>query len=168
VSEPVAASSRQNPLCPEPISPTLNEFGLSEGDLQRLPRLWFDEFGSAASKRFFYTYVAVCIATYVSIFRDGIHLSIGYVVGFFAFAFVSVIPFGLFWLIMGVAERQFYIALNEGVANYCRYQSALSVYRRRKADYDARLAKQRATYWRSLSGVTFENELGKLFRRMGL
>jgi HJR/Mrr/RecB family endonuclease len=167
MSEPVPASAQQNTLGPAPTSPSLTQFSLTEADLTRLPRLWFDEFAVTGAKRFFNTYGLVCIAAYVIIFRSDIHFSVGYVVGFFAFAFVSIIPFGLFWLVMGFVERKLYSACNEQFANYCRYQDALSAYHQSKASYNARVAKQQTQYWRSLSGIAFEEELGKLYRRMG-
>jgi len=167
MSEPVAASNQQTTLGPAPLSPNLKDFGLAEGDLKRLPSLWFDEFVAGAPKRFFNTYVICCILIYFIIFHHGIHLGVDYIVGFFGFAFISIIPFGLFWLFMGFAERKFYSTVNDRFQKYCRYQNAMSAYRRSKADYDARLAKQQIQYWRSLSGVAFERELGRLFTRMG-
>lgn len=167
MSEPVAASAQQNTLGPAPISPSLNEFSLTNDDLKLLPRLWFHEDHDFGSKRWLYSYVLFSLAVYVIGFYKYIHFSIGYVVGFFPFALFAAIPFGIFWAVMGFVERKIYSAFNGRFANYCRYQDALSAYRQSKAFYDARLAKQQSQYWRSLSGVAFERELGKLYRRMG-
>jgi restriction system protein len=73
----------------------------------------------------------------------------------------------IFWVTMGWTERQLYIRLNHDFARYSRYENAVAAFARRKREHEARLAKQQAEYWRSLSGIGFERELGKLFSLMG-
>jgi hypothetical protein len=148
-----------------PIPPTLKEFGLSENDLNRLPKPWFRN--SIPGSREVYTFIVLDILVFLLLLHRGIHLSFGYIVGFFGFSFISVIPFMILWVMMGFFERQLYSALNDQFARYSNYQKAFAAFGRRKQEYDTRVAKQRAEYWRSLSGVAFERELGKLFSLMG-
>jgi Restriction endonuclease len=155
-------------LGPPPIPPDLRAFRLSDDDVQKLPKVWFsNDAAMTDATRWFGTYALLSILSYLLIFDEELRLSVGYVAGFFGFAFLFMIPFMVLWAIAGFIERAIYIRFNERFARYSAYKNALSAYWVKKADYDSRLAKQREEYWRSLSGVAFERELGELFKRMG-
>lgn len=149
-----------------PIPPTLNQFRLSAADVARLDRLWFRD-SIVGGRREFLTYLLLDVAVFWLIFHQNIHVSFGYIIGFLGFSFIFVIPFMIFWAGMGFLESEFYRAIDSDFARFYSYQEAIAAFEREKREYDAWLAKQREEYWRSLSGIAFERELGKQFSLMG-
>jgi hypothetical protein len=168
VSQPVAASSQQITVGPAPIAPTLSEFGLTEEDVERLLRLWLYEFSIVYPKlSYFRTHLVFCIGSYVIFFYPNLHLAREHVAGILVIALLSLIASPLFEFFLHFVEARIHCALNGNFANYRRYKTALYAYYKSKGAYDARVAKRRVEYWRSLSGKAFERELGQSYSRMG-
>jgi hypothetical protein len=147
-----------------PVEPTLARFGLSDGAVQRLPKLWFY---NPPTVRIACVYLLLDAAGFLLLFGKFVPFSFAIIFLFLAFSAVSLFPFALFWGVMVWAERQLYVRLNPDFARYTQYKNAVAVFEERKREHEARLARQRAEYWRSLSGVEFERELGKLFSLTG-
>jgi HJR/Mrr/RecB family endonuclease len=156
-----------------PAPPTLPEFGLSDEAVSRLPKPWF-RVSPAGGIREFWSYLVADLSVFLLIFHTGIHFSFGWIMGLLGFSFVFVVPFMIAWAILGSLEKRLYRAVSENYARYHRYQAAVAAYQVRltafeksEQEREAHLAKQRADYWRGLSGTAFEIELGELFSRMG-
>ena len=114
-----------------------------------------------------WTYLFLHTATFVLLFHGIIRASLPTIIGYLGFFFVFIIPFLFFWVTMEWAEKQLYALFNDDFARYCRYEKSVAIFERQKREHEARLARQQAEYWRSLSGAAFERELGKLFSLMG-
>lgn len=65
------------------------------------------------------------------------------------------------------AERRVFSIVSPQYRNAREYDQAVVRYRSARAEYDRWLAKRREDYWRSLTGIQFENELAALYRKMG-
>jgi HJR/Mrr/RecB family endonuclease len=172
VSLQIEQTVQQSPLV-APMPPTLREFGLSDEAVSRLPRPWF-RVSTAGGVREFWSYVVADFGIFFLIFHSGVHFSFGWVMGFLGFSLIVGIPFMIAWAVLGSLEKRLHCALSEPYARYSRYQAALAAYQvklsafeKSETEREARLAKQRADYWRALSGTAFETELGGLFCRMG-
>jgi hypothetical protein len=183
VSEPpinLAWKNDPDPIVvgPAPIQPLLEDFDLSEGTVESLPKTFFDPEGLApwttTNHNLYAIYALVLTAFFIAVFDRDIHISFAYDMGFLACGFVGIIPFGIFLVLAGPLEKRMRSALNTDYRRYLSYLSACKKYRGDKnshdkeiADYNHRLEKRQEAYWRSLSGVAFERELEKLFSLMG-
>jgi len=80
-----------------------------------------------------------------------------------------IFPIPVFAIIAvaGLVEKDWRLNLNTTYQRYNNFKIAHDAYIKEKAEYDHRVATQQESYWRALSGVGFERELGKLFSRMG-
>ena len=160
-SEPLLSTGIQ------PVSPELRDFGLSEDDLKALPKLLFGfDHGNYGVTSF----VIVTIILFVFAFHPDVYNFAGVVTavfGYFIFSGLIILPALLLLFIAGAIERKFYTMTNRRFAAYLRYKDALSAFARKETDYRAQIERQRVTFWKSLSGVAFERELGTLFVRMG-
>ena len=170
---PSASPQIEQSVQQSPLPPTLREFGLSDEAVSRLPSQWF-RVSIAGGVREFWSYMVADFGIFLLIFHSSIHFSFGLVVGFLGFSVIFVIPFTIAWAVLGSLEKRLYRALSEPYTRYSRYEAALAAYQvklsafeKSEKEREARLAKQRADYWRALSGTAFETELGGLFCRMG-
>jgi Holliday junction resolvase len=145
------------------IAPTLAQFGLSDDAVRRLPKPWFQ---SPPKARVIGAYFFMHTVVLLIVFRN-IQYSFATVFLFLAFLFVTITPFAILWGAMGWAETQLYLRLHRNFARYSQYRNAVAMFERRKREHEESRARQQAQYWRSLSGVAFERELGKLFSIMG-
>jgi len=161
------------------MQPSLENFGLLEGSVKNIPKTWFDieainPGSSKTNHNIFLVYGLLTIVSFFLIFGREIHFNFPSIVGFFAFGFVSVIPFGILLAILGPIEKKLYSVFSADFKRYCAYRRACETYQQNKREYDQRVSaynhevsKRQEGYWRALSGMAFESELGKLFSLMG-
>ncbi len=159
-------SALASPIGNPPRPPELNEFQLSDNDLKKRPRLWFRP-NHVTGKMDFYPLVVLYALCFLLAFGDKIHSLFDVVAGFFFFTIVSLIPYFILISILGAIETKIYSIIDKRFAMYCRYEKALSAFHRKDAEYKARIERPLAQFWKSLSGVSFEKELGALFMRGG-
>jgi hypothetical protein len=163
---------------PAPIQPALEDFGLTEGAVKRLPRTFFDPEGwepwTATNHNLFVIYVLALAVFFIAVYDRDLHISFAYLIGFLACGVVGIIPFGIFLALASPIEKRMRSALIPDYRKYLVYLSACDKYQLDKkshdneiANYNHRIEKRREIYWRSLSGVAFEMELAELFSLMG-
>ena len=91
----------------------------------------------------------------------------GYLVAGVGIAIYSAIPAMLAaWLICWLLDRALRIIWPR-YARLSRFRNAEQIYRKQLWESESRLARRREQFWRSLDGISFERELGRLFARMG-
>jgi len=142
-----------------PIPPSLTDFGLTEDSLARLPKKRFDQ--NKWEKRSVFS--SFSVLALVIILAYHVSALIAPALLLFVIAPSGLITYSI--LIWG--EKKLLCLRNEDFKNACAYWAACDDYSRKKAEFDAWIRKQKEEYWRSLSGIGFENELGKLFSLMG-
>jgi restriction endonuclease Mrr len=71
-------------------------------------------------------------------------------------------------------ERKIYCYFSPNFSKYVSYRRAFDLYILEKrahdnqvAEHEARIIRRQEAYWRSLSGLQFEREMGNLFHAMG-
>ena len=151
-----------------PRAPTLEEFGLTTTLVERLPKAFFAYFFDETQQRQ-HNRVAVGSVVYAVIFvalfwYSNQSIKFGLIVAL-AFPFLGLMA--AFIAIAGRAERAIWPLINPVWDRYRHFLDANALYATQLAAYRVRLAKRKEDYWRSLSGLDFEVELGGLFRRMG-
>jgi Restriction endonuclease len=79
-----------------------------------------------------------------------------------------------FYGFLGSVENKIKIAISPSFRRASQFRSAMDAYRKNAAKYEQWIAEQQKAYWRGqeafwrgLSGVGFERELARLFRRLG-
>ena len=151
----------------EPVPPSLTEFALTEDSMASLPKRWFGE--DKAGRVFIGAFIALDVAVFI---YNSPFSSIFHAVGILLFA--PIIGLGLifpFVLIVNPVlisvEKELRGLQNGDFKNACAYWAACEDYSRKKADFDTWVRKKHEEYWKSLSGIEFESEMGKLFSLMG-
>ncbi len=160
---------------PAPIEPSLEDFGLSENTLKNLPKTWFDfDHYSNNKNRLIVYFWLFHTAIFLVLFHKSISFSVLSLLGFLVFACVIIVPFGFFLMIARPFEQHLFSMFSPNFKRHRNYLDALANYRKAKKEHDKevnefqdKIAKQQEAYWRSLSGLRFEKELGKLFTHMG-
>jgi hypothetical protein len=147
-----------------PVPPSLEEFGLSEKIVEKLPKRWIELVD---------TFVLV-------VFIVGIPLIFAYnsnpknaIENFFLVLTISFVPIIIFigeskilnWIknIILSAVSMF----DSDFEAFFKYKKAWVIYEQKVIEYNISIAKREKEFWRSLSGIEFEKELGKLFSLMG-
>jgi hypothetical protein len=90
IEQPVRKPSQEPPLV-APVPPRFPEFGLSDEAVAHLPRPWF-RVSPAGGAREIWSYLVADLCIFFLIFERNIHISFGWIMGFFGFSFIFVIP----------------------------------------------------------------------------
>lgn len=148
-----------------PIEPTLKDFGLTPEDLQTLPELgqrpraiafglfiigtlyfmeghWFEGKSTASA----------LISTIFRLIQSG---------------FFALFPALFALLFSDWLETKIQRARHPKLALHERYKLALVRWKHQRQQYDLWLIRQSKVHWRSLSGIDFEKEVGRLYQRLG-
>lgn len=164
-----------------PSKPALEDFALSQSDLDRLPRtafsFWIAEWPYTNTRQYnrFAVYFCCDAIAFLAIwYHPGMQISFDNILGFVAFSFVSFIPMLAFIATAGYFEKRLLCAFSPRFLLYCAFLDAQSEYQKAKLAHDQAVAareleisKQFETYWRSLTGQQFERELSRLFAAQG-
>lgn len=149
-----------------PVQPTLTDFGLSEDDLALLPKPRIKNIESRYSV-FLGIIIFVSISWYF-FHHDHILVSLSLIALFgIVIAIPIVIVLTMLFAIAASLEQRYYCAISDTYKRFIAYSEECAGYEKIKKEYDQWLRKGKEDYWRSLSGVAFEEELGKLFVMMG-
>lgn len=148
-----------------PIEPTLKDFGLTPEDLQTLPELgrrprvialglfiigtlyfmeghWFEGKSTASA----------LISTIFRLIQSG---------------FFALFPALFAVLILEWMESKIQRARHPKLILHQRYKQALIRWKHQRQQYDLWLIRQSKAHWRSLNGIDFEKEVGRLYQRLG-
>ncbi len=71
----------------------------------------------------------------------------------------------VFEFLISCVDRGAYSVKN--VRKFNEYRTKLEKFHKEKADYEFWDIRSKETYWRSLNGIQFEQELGNIYRKLG-
>jgi hypothetical protein len=150
-----------------PIPPSLKEFDLTEDAMARLPKQWFGE--GKEGRIFVGAFIVLEIGVLIHNFPfSSLFQFFALLLGAPILGLGLIIPFVLIVNPMMISSEKKLRSLQNGdFKKACVYWAACEDYSRKKAEFDTWVRKKHEEYWRSLSGIEFENELGKLFTLMG-
>lgn len=146
----------------DPVPPQPVQFGLTEAEIAGMPKMGVvpDILGKVASLLaiggfgiyFLYLGNPVAVLIFIAMF-------LALPGGVMVYAIVNGFS--------GALERRYLLKANKNFQRALDFQEAVKSYENKKKEYDAWRSKISDKFWRSLSGVEFENELRKLFQSMG-
>jgi hypothetical protein len=141
----------------QPRKPMPSDFGITESDINKEPNLIFDlsNKNGVGPGPFL-----VATAFAVTFLMD------------YHFTIVPAIIFGLVLTVLCFAileglEKKIKLANNPALVKATEYRNALDAFKEKQKAYEILLEKQREEYWKGLSGIRFEAELGQLFETLG-
>lgn len=149
-----------------PIPPSLKEFGLTEDAMVRLPKPWFGT-NMLNVKMVGGVFAAISLTVLAIMWREGIGYIFLIIVGVLFIFPLALIPIAILFVFLEWVSKKILILLNDDFKKASAYWAACADYSRKKAEFDTWVRKKHEEYWRSLSGIEFENELGTLFTLLG-
>jgi HJR/Mrr/RecB family endonuclease len=176
----------QAPIKPEapikPQAPIPEHFGTTGAEVARTTRYFpWDQ------RLFFWCWAILFVACGLRMASElganeknfGGFVSVVIVAALTAFAVTGVLLAGCFALQRVLVSTwpqyrrvaQFHAAQAKYRGDFAEYNASvlrqLAEYNRQLAEYNARVLREKEQFWRSLDGISFERELGQLFRKLG-